>query len=246
MIMTKFTLKHLTLILLSATVFFACEPDDLSKPVKVHLEFSYKEGVVPIDYLSFNKIIWSVENIDFYGIRKEGNDVLFHTRPGDSFGNHILTPAQNVSYITFFDLKQGIYQLMRWNVGLGEIDDEIYSDEFVDSDDFGLIIEGTYTRLDGTIVLLFIAIEEEEILTFEALIQDEETSLAIISDNTYTMSLEVNPHALMRGIPRSMLEEVETEEEDAVEFIEISEDENEKLYDLVLFQLTKTLKIIVR
>ncbi len=226
----------------------SCEPDDLSKPVRVHFElcFSDSEDDAALSYLTFRKIIIDIEKIGFYGIRQEGNDVLFNTRPGDPFGMHILTPSQNSSYVTYFDLKQGVYQLMRWEMELGEIDEDVYPDDYIDSDDFGFIIEGSYTRLDGTIVLLFIAIEEEEIISVETVNKEGEVPIAIIIDNVYTVCLEINPYALMRGIPRSMLEQAETDEEDDIEFIEISEDENEELYNLVLFQLSKTLKAVVR
>lgn len=224
----------------------SCEPDDLSKPVRVHFELSFVQDNDPLPYLTFNNIVVDVEQISFYGIRQEGNDVLFNTRPGDSFGMHILTPAQNTSYLTYFDINQGVYQLMRWEITLGEIDDDLYPDDYIDSDDFGFIIEGTYTRQDGSSVLLFIAIEEEELIRVESINNDGETPIPILTDNVYTVSLEINPHALMRGIPRSMLEQAKTDEEDDIEFIEISDDENEELYNLVLFQLSKTLKAVVR
>ncbi len=238
--------RILIMVVLAIAGLASCEADDLSKPVRVHFEISWVEDDAPQLFLTFQKIIIDVEQISFNGIRQEGNDVLFNTRPGDSFGLHLLTPAQNSSYLTYFDLPQGIYQLMRWEIELGEIDDDVYPDDFIDSDDFGLIIEGTYTRLDGSTVLLFIAIEEEEIIRIESVNHEGEVPIPILVDNVYTVSLEVNPYAIMRGIPRSLLEHAEVDEEDDIEFIEISEDENEDLYNLVLFQLSKTLKTIVR
>jgi hypothetical protein len=239
----RYFLVILTLLCFQIT---SCVPDDLTKPVRVHFEVSFIQDDAPLAYLSFNKIIVQTEEISFYGIRQEGNDVLFNTRPGDSFGMHMLSPAQNSSYITYFDIQQGVYQLMRWEIELGEIDDEIYPDDFIDTDDFGLIIEGTYTRQNGENVLLFIAIEEEEIIGFESVNSDGQTPIPILSENIYTISLEINPHAVMKGIPRSLLEQAEIEEEDDIAFIEISESENEDLYNLVLFQLSKTMKAVVR
>lgn len=234
------------LIFLILTGVSSCETDDLSKPVRVHFELSFVQDNVPLAYLTFQNIVVDAKQISFSGIRQEGNDVLFNTRPGESLGLHILTPQQNSSYITYFDLPQGVYQQMRWDLELGEIDEDIYPDDYIDSDDFGFIIEGIYTRQDGSSVLLFIALEEEEVVRIESVNQQGEVPIPILTDNIYTVSLEINPHALMRGIPRSMLEQAEEDEEDDIEFIEISEDENEELYNLVLFQLSKTLKAIVR
>jgi hypothetical protein len=226
--------------------FTSCEPDELTKPVRVHFEVRFIEDDTPLNYLYINRVIVQTDKISFHGIRQEGNDVLFNTRPGDSFGMHMLSPAQNSSYITYFDIQQGLYQLMRWEIELGEIDDEIYPDDFIDSDDFGLILEGTYTLQNGETVMLFIAIENEEIIDFESVNFDGQTPIPILSENTYTISLEVNPLAIMNGIPRSLLEQAEIQDEDDIRFIEISEDENEDLYNLVLFQLSKTLKAVVK
>lgn len=242
-------IRILTMVVLMIAGFGSCESDDLSKPVRVHFEVSWVDDNAPQSFLSFQKIVLIVEQISFYGIRQEGNDVLFNTRPGDTFGLHQLTQAQNSSYLTYFDLPQGVYQLMRWELELGEMDEDeedLYPDDFIDIDDFGLVIEGTYTREDGSSVLLFIALEEEELISVESVNPEGEVPVPIVIDNVYTVSLEVNPHAVMKGIPRSLLEEAEVEEEDDIEYIEISEDENEDLYNLVLFQLSKTLKAVVR
>jgi hypothetical protein len=236
--------KVILFLLIAVTA--GCEPDDLSKPVRVHFEISVVLDNAPLSYFTLTNMAMDVEQISFNGIRQEGKDVLFNTRPGDSFGMHIISDINTSSYITYFDLPQGIYQLMRWEIELGEVDDDKYPDDYIDSDDFGFIIHGTYTRQDGSSVLLFIAIEKEEIIKVESVNQEGVVPISILTENVYTMSLEINPHAILRGIPRSMLEQAETDEEDDIEFIEISENENEDLYNLILFQLSKTLKAVVR
>ena len=241
----RYAIRHMLLSMILLAIF-SCEPDDLSKPVRVHFELSFVQENDPLPYMTFRYILVDAEQISFYGIRQEGNDVLFNTRPGDTFGMHILSPSQSSSYVTYFDLPQGIYQLMRWEIELGEIDEDIYPEDYIDSADFGFIIEGTYTRQDGSSVLIYIAIEEEDLIRIESINNEGETPIPILINNVYTVSLQINPHALMRGIPRSMLEQAETDEEDDIEFIEISEDENEELYNLFLFQLSKSLKAVVR
>lgn len=224
----------------------SCEPDDLSKPVRVHFELSFIQENEPLSFLTFKRVMVGVERINFYGVRQEGNDVVFSTRPGKSYGIHVLTPEQNTSYLTFFDLKQGVYQQMRWELQLEEIDDDVFSEDYLDGDDFGFIIEGIYSCLDGRTLLLFIAIEEEEIIKIESVNQVGEIPIPILADNTYSISLEIYPHAIFKGIPRSLLEQAEVDEDDDVEFIEISKEENEDLYKLFLFQLSKTIRAVVR
>lgn len=241
-----FPFRWFCIIVLISIGLSSCEPDDLSKPVRVHFEISFVETHEAISYLTFDKIIMDIEKISFSGIRQEGNDVLFNTQPGESLGLHILTPQHNSAYITYFDLPQGIYRQMRWDLELGEIDEDIYPDDYIDSDDFGFIIEGSYTRLDGSTILLFIAIEEEEVIRVESVNEEGEVPVPVLTDNVYTVFLEIDPYDFMRNISRVMLEQAETDEEDDIEFIEISEDENEELYNLVLFQLTRKLRAVVR
>ncbi len=237
-------------ILVSGLLFMAgltsCEFEELTAPVRIDVEVSLAEDEAPLSYLSFERIMLNIGQISFYGIRQEGNDVLFSTRPGDTFGMHLLTYGQNTSPVTYFDIPQGAYQLMRWDIETESIDDDVFPDDYIDSDDSGFIIEGTYSQQDGAVVKLFIAIDEEELIRIESESASGEVPIPILSGNVYTVKMEINPQAIMKGIPRTLIEQAETEEEDDIEFIEISEDENEELYDLVLFQLSKTLKAVVR
>jgi hypothetical protein len=222
-----------------------CVDVDLNNPVKVDVEFYLEENPLTISYLTFNKAIIAFDKVRFYGVRDVGNDIVFSSRPGFPFGTFVIHAAQNTAYITYFDIPQGVYNLMRWDIELMEIDDDIYDDEYVDSDDFGLIFEGTYTRLNGQTVLLFIAVDPAA-LSFETVNAIGNNSIVLDSQMDYTVSLELNPYLAMQGISRSLLEQAETDSEDGVEFIEISSDENEDLYNLVLFRLEKTFKAVLR
>lgn len=223
----------------------ACVDADLNKPVKVDVEFYLEQNPLTINYLTFNKAIIAFDKVRFYGVRDVGNDVVFSSRPGFPFGTFIIPEMQNTSYITYFDIPQGVYNLMRWDIELMEIDDDIYDDEYIDSDDFGLIFEGTYTRLSGETILLFIAVDPA-LLSFETVNAIGNNSIVLDSQMDYTVTIELNPYLAMQGIARNLLEQAETDFEDEVEFLEISSDENEDLYSLVLFRLEKTFKAVIR
>jgi hypothetical protein len=223
----------------------SCIDDDLNKPVRIDLEFSFEENPLTIPYLTFTNAVISLERVRFYGIRDVGNDVFFSSNPGLSFGTFVIPDWQNTSFVTYFDLPQGIYNIIRWEAQLDEIDDDVYDNEFVDSDDFGLIFEGTYTRLDGSTVLLFIAVDPAT-FSFETTDAFGNSLISFDSRNNYTVSFELNPYLALQGISRNLIEQAETDSEDDIEYIEISSDENEDLYDLVLFRLEKTFKAVIR
>jgi len=223
----------------------SCIDDDLNKPVRVDLEFLLEENPLTISYLNFTNAVVALDRVRFYGIREVGNDVLFTSRPGFSFGTFVIPAQQNTRYVTFFDVPQGVYNLIRWDAELTEINENVYDDEFVDSDDFGLIFEGTYTRLDGSSVLLFIAVDPA-VLSFGTINAAGNNDISLESRKNYTVSFELNPYLAMQGISRNLLEQAETDSEDDIEFIEISSDENEDLYELVLFRLEKTFKAVIR
>ena len=79
-----------------------------------------------MQYISFSQMIVSINNIGFYGVRQEGNDVVFNTRPGETFGTHALTRINNRSHVTHFDIQQGNYQNMRWDIKTMQIGSQYY------------------------------------------------------------------------------------------------------------------------
>lgn len=238
--------KHipfLPLLLAMIIALSACEPDELDKPVRVNFEVSLEGKDTPSAHFEFTRILLAFEEITFHGIRQQGSDVFFSTRPGSSFGVQQLTPEYSHAGVTYFDIPQGIYQLMSWELTLQEIDDDVYYSEWIDVDDFGLIIEGIYTREDGIKMPFFIGLDPDELLSVKTA---PSNTLSLIENNVYTIDLAINPYQMMAGIPQSYMEQAERDEEEDVEYIEISEDENEELYSMVIFQLAKTIKAILK
>ncbi len=250
--MHKFTLR-LTGILLILLLFNGCMPDDeLSAPVDVNLHLAMGTNTPGINYVEFYNIAIAVKQIKFYGIREEGSDIFFNSQPGVPFGIFAIRKNQPAPKIDAFNIPQGSYNQMRWEIQTREIDDDYYEDyfdedldEFIDVDDFGIIIEGRYKRLNGSEILLFIAIDPTEILLMETFDTAGNNQLSLLSGRTYNIRLEINPYVAIQNIERSLLENAETDEEDDIEFIEISSDENEDLYERILFRLKNTVKAII-
>jgi hypothetical protein len=226
--------------------------DELSTPVNVNLHLEMGTNTPAINYVDFHNIAIAVQQIKFYGIREEGSDIFFNSQPNVPFGIYSIRKNQPAPQIDAFDLPQGVYNQMRWEIQTREIDDDYYEDyfdeeldEFIDVDDFGIIIEGTYTKLDGTQILLFIAIDPSEMLLMETFDTGGNNQLSLLAGKTYNIRLEINPYIAIQNIERSLLENAESDEEDDVQYIEISSDENEDLYERILFRLKNTVRAII-
>ncbi len=250
--MRKFTFGLLGGLLI-LTLFNGCLPDDeLSIPVNVNLHLAMGTNTPGISYVDFHNAVIAVQQINFYGIREEGSEIFFNSRPDVPFGIYAIRINQPAPRIDAFDIPQGVYNQMRWEMQTREIDDDFYEDyfdedldEFIDVDDFGVIIEGKYTRENGSKILLFIAIDPKEVLMMDTYDAAGNNQLTLLSGKTYKVSLEINPYLAIENIERFLLEHAETDEEDDIEFIEISSDENEDLYERILFRLKNTIKAVV-
>ncbi|TVQ85793.1 MAG: hypothetical protein EA393_13290 [Bacteroidetes bacterium] len=240
-------------LLMILLLFNGCMPDDeLSAPVNVNLYVVMGTNTPGINYVDFHNIAIAVQQIKFYGVRQEGSDIFFNSQPNAPYGIYAIRKDQSPPLINAFDIPQGVYNQMRWEIQTREIDDDYYEDyfdeeldEFIDVDDFGIIIEGKYTKLDGTQILLFIAIDPIEILLMETFDTGGNNQLSLLSGQSYNVRLEINPYVAIENIERSLLENAETDEEDDIYFIEISSDENEDLYERILFRLKNTVRAII-
>ncbi len=230
-----------------------CIPDDeLSTPVTVNLNLVMGTNLPGINHVEFYNTVIAVQQIKFYGIREEGSDIFFSSQPTVPFGIYAIKKNQPASKIDVFDIPQGVYNQMRWEIKTKEIDDDYYEDyfddkleEYIDVDDFGIVIEGKYKRLNGSEILLFIAIDPTEILLMETFNTGGNNQLSLISGKTYNLILEINPYIAIQNIERILLENADADEEDDIEYIEISSDENEDLYERILFRLKNTVKAII-
>ena len=250
--MQKYTIG-LTVVLLMLLLFNGCMADDeLSAPVNVNLHLEMGSNTPGISYVDFHNIAIAVGQIKFYGIREVGSDIFFNSQPNAPYGIYAIRKDQSPPLINAFDIPQGVYNQMRWEIQTREIDDDYYEDyfdeeleEFIDVDDFGIIFEGRYKRLNGSEMLLFIAIDPTETLLMETFDSSGNNQLSLLSGKTYNIRLEINPYVAIQNIERSLLENAETDEEDDIYFIEISSDENEDLYERILFRLKNTVRAII-
>jgi len=235
-------------ILLFFILVPSCQPPEGNRPVPVNLDLRFDVSTQVPAYFSFSRVILAINSIQFQGIRQAGNDVAFSTRPDQPVGTFILTPSQFIRPVTWFDIPEGVYTSMNWEVtlmpvGVGFPDDD---DDVLTFDDYGLIVEGHYTMLDGTRAVMIFAIEEDELLRVQAVNQQNQSQITLIYNATYSMELVINPFSIFGGIPRGVFEQAEISVENGTSYMLITSDDNEELYDFMILMLARELRAIIK
>ena len=234
-------------ILIFFTIFlFGCEKDELTYTVKVNFNIGINQESDQQTYLILRKGVIALKGVTFLGMREQGENIFFETRPDKSHGTYIISAGQSAQYITYFDIPQGVYNLMKWDITIDEIDDDLFDEKNVDSDDYGFLVSGIYTKLDGTNIPIFFTINPSEDLSCEAKNTNGITPISIKEGNTYTLLIELNPSLAIDGIDRDYFEKAIIETDDEDKYILVSSETNVNLHQLFLFRLEKTLKATVQ
>lgn len=242
--------------------------DDLSKPVAVDLHVGWESNNTGVSYLEFSKLMINISRINFYGTRQEGSDIFFDATPPSPVDNIVLLPGNNSVKVESFDLPQGIYTQLKWELTTGVVERGFLLDELgLDYDDIideipgkGMVLSGLYQRLSGEQNLVFLAIDNNDLYSFFSSHLGDGTS-AIQSPNNYLFSLFFDPYAAIGSIERSAWEDAETDDldfdddddddkkfgileeddDDEIDYILISSDENSDLYERILFRFKNNL-----
>jgi len=232
---------RVTVVLLFLTLPSCLDAPEGNKPVRVNFDIRFDVGIQTPAYFTFSRAILAINSIRFQGVRQAGNDVAFSTRPDQPLGLFVLSPSQFLRPVTWFDIQEGVYNSMRWEITLLPINDDFFDDD----DEYGFILEGQYTRLDGTQVVVIFAMEEIEVLRLQTIGLNAQTQISLIVDRIYSIELVINPFSIFGGIPRTMLEQAEIQVNNGIRYLLISPDDNEELYDLMLLRLARELRAII-
>ena len=232
-------------VVLIALLFFSCTKDDLTQPVKVRFSINSKQIDGLSSYLSINKTVVGIGEVSFIGLRQQGSDVHFDTKQGTHQGTFVISADQQAKYITYFDIPQGIYDYMNWDITLYEIDDDIYEDTLADIEDYGLLIHGLYTKIDGSKIPIYFVVPPLQKLSFETTNLDGSTPISITDGNIYNINIELNPAQALSSINRDFFEQAIVEDDEEMEYIIVSGEINPSFYQFFLFNLEKTLKATV-
>jgi hypothetical protein len=256
----KIRLVSIILILIFAGCNDIIEKDELTFPTTVHFQIGierpnwaevYSEYPYT-EYFTFTEGQIGIQKIQFEGRREAGEDVFFETDPRTSFQT-IFAPdeyiAQPQALVASFNIPQGIYDYIKWDIYLKKIAKDEYIEDFdTDSQNTGLIIKGFYVKEwwdwwyadvpDSSFKIPFIlAANDTELLSIMTSMTGNPPQLLIKNNKDYRAVLLLNLPYAFETISRESIEATDISGEGEQQKIIISSSKNKDLYEIILFRL---------
>jgi hypothetical protein len=237
-------LVKLFMVIISMLTQQSCIKDEFTIPVRISLSVMINEQYKTDGTLSFQSGEIVVKEVRFEGKREVGEDYSFNTESGKEFGPLDFYP-QSVTReeIASFDFPQGIYTLMSWKF---ELSDGL--ERFEPDDDYsetpGLILDGNYINPEGDALRIIIEIEPFESFECLSITETGDKIINIISGTAYEANLYLDPYFAFRAISNDSLDDADCSDDD-IPVILISSDSNEELYEIFLYRLQQSAKIVV-
>jgi hypothetical protein len=238
-------LKLAELFLLSGSILImhSCIKEEFTRPVRVAFSVRIDEQYKSDDTLSFKSGEIILKNIRFDGKREAGGDYSFSTESGKKFGPQVFyTQTGSQQTIADFVMPQGIYTSMRWRF---ELSNGLERLDYDDNDTPGLILKGSYINPKGETINIRIEIDPYELFECLSITGTGKTSIDIISGQEYNAQLYFDPYFAFRAISAKTLEDADYSDDELAPLLLISSDSNEELYEMILFRLQQSVKIVV-
>jgi len=255
------TLYRIKLVCITLILFIAgsgCkEKDELTLPVSIHL----KIGIAPstpynydeYEYLGFGNSYIRVQRIRFEGEREAGEDVFFETDP--KIDLQTLEFGRQPATISVFEIPQGIYYYMKWDINLKRITTEgIFDENDTDSLHIGLVISGAYRSLDeldewgeALRIPFIIAIDDTELFSVMSHNPEGTSGIVLSGNKNHEAILLLAPYNAFLSISRESFEEaVDISRNNGRQIILISRNENEELYENLLYRILLSARIVIK
>jgi hypothetical protein len=236
----------LTIIILILSINGCSDKDDFTLPVKVY----FKIGISPVkpldsEYLSFTECQIGIQRILFEGKREAGTDIFFETDP--KMNLQTLSFTQEPMTISVFDIPQGVYNYMRWDISMKCIETEGLIDDRDESYPcIGIIISGNYKALDGSLIPFIFAIDEPEQFSVMSSDPDGNSSIVLSVSKEYEATVFFAPGRAFSAISRESFEEAEISGDSEHPKIIISSSKNKYLYEILLYRIFLSASVIVK
>ena len=226
------------------------EKDELTLPVNVDFMISISDNSSGDEYLSFTGGVIGVQKIGFEGKRDAGEDIFFETDPKMNLPQLTFGTYAQPASISDFDIPQGIFNYMKWDINLKKIVIDELNDDDDDGDDdslyTGLAILGTYSYQSGVSIPIILAIDNAEQFSVRSFDPEGNSTIVLSVEKDYDAVLLLDPGYSFHSISRESIEEAETSDDSGTEVILISSEENEDLYEVLLYRIAQSAKVIVK
>jgi len=228
-----------------------CQKDDLTLPVRVSLKIRYFSDYTT-DF-NFTEGQISIRRIEFEGIRETGGNVFFKTEPDINFP--ALEFRLQPEIISDFDIPQGIYNHMRWDIYLKKIvTDELIDDIVTDSLNTGFVIKGFYEAwmydweynevITDSMPFIF-AMDDTEQFGVRSYDVYNNSTIVLSESKDYEAILCINLSYAFGSISVSFMEaEISGDSEHPV--VIISSSKNKDLYMKILDRIFRNARVIIK
>jgi len=233
-------------IILILTIAGCVKKDDFTLPVKVSL----KIGISPdrsfySDYLYFTGCQVGIQRIEFEGKRETGGNVHFVTDP--EMNLQTLSFTEQPAIISTFDIPQGVYYNMLWEIAFKCIDTGgLIPDRDESYPCFGIMTTGNYMSLSGAVIPFIFVIDKPEMFRVRSYDPSGDPVIALSVDKEYEAIVYFDPEKAFSEINRQSLEEAQTTGDLLNPAIIISSSMNAELYQILLYHMFFSASIVVK
>lgn len=220
--------------------------DDLTLPVKVYFKFGIlRDYNSSKEYLDFTGCRIGIRQIGFEGIREAGGNIHFTSDP--SLKLQTLSFTREPVTISEFDIPQGVYDTMKWDITLKCVDTEGITDGRDESYPcIGIVFTGNYTSLNGSVIPIILDIDKPEIFRILSYDPGGDPIIVLSVEKEYEAVVWFTPETAFSVISRQSLEEAEITGDNLNRRIIISSRINEDLYEILLYRIIKYASVIVK
>jgi hypothetical protein len=220
--------------------------DELTLPVRVYFKIGISQSnSLSNEYLNFSECQIGIRRIRFEGKREAGGDVFFETDPAMNL--QTLSFTEQPAIISIFDIPQGIYNIMKWDISLKCIDTEGLIDDRDESYPcIGIIITGNYKSLDGAVIPFIFAIDRPELFSVMSFDPSGNSSIVLSVDKEYEAVVYFAPEKAFSAISRESFEEAEISGDLMQPKIIISSSMNVDLYQILLYRIFLSASVVVK
>jgi len=245
MALNKIKLAGLILILL---IPGCVKKDELTRPTRIRLTIKIiKNDNALGEYFGISWGYLGVRRIQFEGKREAGEDILFETDPEANLlpFEFEFESSANSTVISEFDIPQGIYNYMRWDLQLKSIQTS-WPLIVADSASTGLVISGYYEYLNERQIPFCLYIDDKEQFRLMSFTSDgNSTSIVISESKVYEALLSLDLWYAFRSISRESFEKAEISNDiHYLPIIAISINKNKYLYDIILNRISQSARVI--
>jgi len=233
------------------------EKDEFTRPVNINLKISFIRSFT--NYFEFTEGRIGVQRIRFEGKREAGGDVFFETDTKADFPTLEFVGQQEAAKVSSFEIPQGIYTNMKWDINLKEIvNDELIYDDDTDSLNKGLIIKGDYLYDDWWIwgdepppenwipsIPFIFSVDYTERFSFSSFFPDPNSNEVLTDNKDYEVILLLNLAYAFDSISRESFEEAEISGDSEHPVVIISSNKNKYLYEIILHRLDLSTSVYV-